>query len=394
MNSLVNKIENRQLQINQVISSIDTHAGGPSYNVTNLMRELVDMKCLCNITTIASKTPLLKDVMNEKNCFIKKKANYLNLRRHFKSICLRDADVVFHGHGIWQTPVHAMAKMAKKYNIPYVISPRGMLEPWALHNHKWGKKIILWSYQYSDLAYANCIHATAQIEANNIRNLGFKNPIAIIPNGVNLSEFPQRIVTSHKEKRTLLFLSRIHPKKGIELLVEAWSKLDNDIRNNWQVKIVGNGEKKYLTKLLKLIENKKLIGEIFFIGPKFGIDKVNTYHEVDLFILPTYSENFGNVIIEALSCGLPVITTKNTPWEELNLRNAGWWIDLGIDQLVTTLNTALKLTDIERQQMGYNGRKLVEESYSIEIVAEKMIQLYEWMLNRKEKPNFVYTNEL
>jgi len=133
--------------------------------------------------------------------------------------------------------------------------------------------------------------------------------------------------------------------------------------------------------------------EIRIIGPQFGESKLATYHRADLFVLPTYSENFGIVVAEALSCGIPVITTKGTPWEELNSCNAGWWIELGVEPFVEALKQSMQLSDEERQVMGQNGRSLVEEKYSIESVAAKMIRLYTWILKGGEKPEFVYLYE-
>lgn len=188
-----------------------------------------------------------------------------------------------------------------------------------------------------------------------------------------------------------MFLSRIHPKKGIEMLIEAWLRLDPRIKTGWQIEIAGNGDPIYIETLQRTIDEKGLRKEIQIIGPQFGEDKLATYQCADLFVLPTYSENFGIVVAEALACGIPVITTKGTPWEALNTRNAGWWIDIGAEPLVKALKQAMKLSEQELQQMGQNGRKLVEENYSIESVASKMVRLYDWILKGGEKPEFVYT---
>lgn len=264
-----------------------------------------------------------------------------------------------------------------------------MLEPWALQQNTFIKGVFLKLYQYEDLAQATCLHATAQMEAENIRNLGLKNPIAIIPNGIDLAEFPLPKYKTEKNKKTLLFLSRIHPKKGIELLIDAWQEQDATIRQQWHVEIAGNGEENYINSLQTKINNNDLQEEIRIIGALFGVDKLAAYHRADLFVLPTYSENFGIVVAEALACGVPVITTNGTPWEELNTRNAGWWIDIGVQPLVETLNKALQLSESERREMGKKGRKLVEENYSIQAVAEQMIQLYKWLLGKAPCPEFV-----
>ncbi len=246
-------------------------------------------------------------------------------------------------------------------------------------------------YQKSSLKNAACLHATAKMEADNFRKLGFTNPIAIIPNGIYIPEFPLiRPKFERIEKRKILFLSRIHPKKGIEFLIKAWYRLSFDLRNDWKVEIAGNGEASYIATLQSMINTFGLSDEIQFTGPQFGENKFAAFHNADLFVLPTFSENFGIVVTEALACGVPVITTKGTPWEELNTYNAGWWIDIGVQPLVEALKDAMKLSDEERRAMGKNGRKLVEENYSIEAVAKQMIELYQWILGQGEKPKFIF----
>ncbi|NVJ85989.1 MAG: glycosyltransferase [Algoriphagus sp.] len=375
------------MKIIHVVPSIDLSSGGPSKSVTDLSIHQALKGEKVSILTAASSNPYLKEssISNFSLVFTKKE----NLRKKLLEFLNRNEIDMLHGHGIWQMPVHWMAKASKKKNIPYIISPRGMLEPWALNVGKLKKKLALALYQRKDLAKAACIHATAKMEAENIRKLGFTNPIAVIPNGIDLAEFPLKTSGEKYGTKTLLFLSRIHPKKGIELLVEAWSQLDPKIKSGWKIELAGNGEKNYIQAIQKLIQRKGLESEITIIGPQFGQAKLEAYHRADLFLLPTYSENFGIVIAEALACGVPVITTKGTPWEELNELQAGWWIDIGTNSLKEALENALSLSDEERKEMGLKGRKLIEEKYSIEVVARQMIQLYQWILGGQEKPEFV-----
>jgi glycosyltransferase involved in cell wall biosynthesis len=376
------------MKIVHTITSIDSKGGGTSTYLQLLANKLCEKaKMVVCALDSDQKLPLAPVV---ETIFVQGTFPYLQAYSRFfvKALSKISCDL-FHGNGMWQFPVHAMVRVAKKRGLPYVISPHGMLEPWALNKGRIKKRLILALFQHKDISQAQCIHATAAAEAQNLRTLGFKNPIAVIPNGIALNEYPLRI-PRNSPQRTLLFLSRIHPKKGIELLIEAWAQLAQDKTADWKVEIAGNGEAVYIQELQQFIESKQLSQQIKIIGSQFGSDKLETYHRADLFVLPTYSENFGIVVTEALSCGVPVITTKGTPWEELETQNCGWWVDTGVEPLKQALEQALVLPQETLQAMGKNGRKLVEEKYSIEAVAEQMLALYKWILNKGEKPEFVF----
>lgn len=303
---------------------------------------------------------------------------------------IKNLDVdVFHGNGLWQSPVHYMSKIALKRKIPYIISIHGMLEPWSLTQGKLKKQLALKLFQYNDLAKAACIHATAPIEVDNIRELGLKNPIAMIPIGVRIDEFPKQIPKKESPLKKILFLSRIHPKKGIENLIDAWRLMDSSLRTNWKIEIVGNGDANYIQSLKEKIVSEKLSAQIEIKPPVFGDEKINLFRDASLFVLPTFCENFGLVIAEALASYTPVITTKGAPWEDLVTYNCGWWINIGVEPLKEVLEQALLTNESKLHQMGQNGRKLIEEKYSMEVVAHQMLKLYTWILSKKNKPNFV-----
>lgn len=380
------------MKITHCIASIDETTGGPARSSTYLVNELLRKNAIntINLFSLKSNNPVALSPLNkEKGSFQFFSSTILDYSTKLSEALKKEKVDLFHGHGIWNLPIHQMAHEAKNRNIPYLISIRGMLEPWSMGQSKWKKKLAMVLYQHDDLLKAACLHATAQMEVESIRNLGYTNPIANIPNGIDLSEYPLKNYPLSKEKKKILFLSRIHPKKGIEYLINVWEKMDKKIRNNWEIDIAGNGDTDYIKRLSNLIKEKSLQNEIKIIGSKFGTEKTGTYHSADLFVLPTHSENFGIVIAEALACGVPVITTKGTPWEELESHNAGKWIDIGENSLKLALEDLMSKTDEERQLMGENGRKLIEKNYSIESVANKMLLLYSWILNGGQKPDFV-----
>ena len=380
------------MKVIQTISSIDETTGGPARSITGLVGSLAlsDEIEKLYLFTLKSVNPLIQNLENSKVNLQFFETTFLDYSKTL-NVALQKCDVdLFHGHGIWEQPIHQMASIARKRKLPYIISVRGMLEPWSLTQGKLKKKIALLLFQYKDLQKANCLHATGKMELESIRALGFKNPIANIPNGIKIEQYPIKDFSKKSDFKKILFLSRIHPKKGIENLINCWGNLDTAIRENWIIEIVGNGDENYINSLQKIIIEKNMEHQITIIGPVFGNEKVNCYQSADIFVLPTYSENFGIVIAEALCCGVPVITTKGTPWEELEEVNAGRWIDIGEEPLKKALYELMMKSYLQRETMGRNGRKLIEERYSIEAVAKKMKQLYEWILFKENKPDFVY----
>lgn len=378
------------MKILHVISSLDLSIGGPAKSVSDLSLYLAKNGQDITVFTTESDNPYSIDYIYPNLRFIFVSAN--EFKQQLNDLIRNEKFDILHGHSLWSMHVHYLSVIAQKNNIPYVITPRGTLEPWALNAKKWKKRIAMLLYQRKDLKKAACIHATAVMEAANIRSLGFKNPIAFIPNGVDIPDSYFTRSTKKEDKRTILFLSRIHPKKGIEFLISAWEKIDITIRKDWQIKIVGAGDENYISSLKKLISLSALENEIQLIGPLYGTDKSEVLSNAELFVLPTYSENFGVVVAEALLYGVPVITTVGTPWEELNTHNAGWWIEIGVEPLVKALLHSMQLSETERRAMGENGKKLVVSNYSIQSVASKMVDLYKWMLDKNSDSSFLYQN--
>lgn len=376
------------IKISHVIKSIDLETGGPARSTTHLINELNEVNPNLHITlnTFDSNYPIINQFEN-KNSIIFFKSNY-GFYSGLRNNLIKSNYSLLHGQGIWEFPVHLMSSLAREFRVPYIISPRGMLEPWSLNQKKVKKRIAMLLFQKKDLQMADCIHATANSEAKNLRVLGFTNPIAIIPNGINLLDYPD-FNKINNTKRKLLFLSRIHEKKGIELLINSWNELDSSYTKNWRIEIIGSGKDDYIQKLRDLINKYQLDSSIEISKSVYGIEKLKKYQSSDLFVLPSYSENFGIVIAEALACKLPVITTKGVPWSELNLLGCGEWIDIGLEPLKESLKRMLLKSNDELLKMGTIGRNLIIEKYSMKSTAEKMNRLYQWILKKECKPEYV-----
>lgn len=289
-----------------------------------------------------------------------------------------DYDVV-HIHDLWSPWLVKIELHFKRKGISVVWSPHGTLTPWALR-YKWFKKKMAWVlYQRYALARADLIHVTTETEVENVRLLGLKNSVVVAPLGVEISPLKPRMRCI---KKTILFLSRVHPQKGLFNLIDAVAQLPSTLFEKWQLFIAGPNENGFVSKVLARAEAENARLTIKYLGPVFGEVKDALYRNADLFVLPTYSENFGSVIIEALAQELPVITTKGAPWRELESWRCGWWIDIGVEPLVKILKEAMELSDAERYAMGVRGRGLVVEKYQWPAICHKMAESYRRIINK------------
>ena len=291
---------------------------------------------------------------------------------------------VIHDHGLWLPTNVWSAVCAAWTGTSRVVTPRGMLEPWALQ-HGARKKRVAWHlYQRYALQQADQIHVTSTMEKEHVEGLGVSLPVAVIPNGVEIpAEDP--ISTPH-EGCTALFLSRIHPKKGLPMLLDAWA----DLRpQDWSLTLVGPGENGHRDALWEQVQRKGLGDAVRFVGPVSDEEKWSYYRQADLFVLPTHSENFGIVVAEALASGTPVLTTTAAPWEELVTYDCGWWVAPEREAIAGALRDAVSRSPAERASMGSRGRALVEERYSWERVAQQMLQAYDWLLRGGTPPGCI-----
>ncbi len=281
---------------------------------------------------------------------------------------------VVHINGCWQPQLLFFQRAAQSLRIPVVLSPHGMLEPWILRRHYWTRKWpAIQLYQRGLVKRADYLHATADTEKDNLLRLGWNSRVTVIPNAVNIEDLP--IKDNWSPKRRILFMSRLHVKKGIELLLEALSHLKPDLEG-YEVIIAGEGEPDYVEMLKKAAISFGLSEVVKFIGGVYGAEKVSLLQSADFFVLPTYSENFGIVVAEALACGTPVITTQGTPWKELEDYACGWYIQVGLGALENRLQKAISVPEEELKRMGLHGRKLVENKFTVQAVAQKFLGIY------------------
>lgn len=294
---------------------------------------------------------------------------------------------VIHLHGLWKYTSLVAWWWAKAHGCPYIVSPHGMLEPWSLTQSRIKKWMANQLYQGACLRQAMCIRATSKMEVESIRLAGYRTPIALVPNGVEIPAKPlPRFPRESGRPRRVLFLSRIHRKKGLINLVKAWEALHPV---GWELLIVGPDEEGHLAEVKAAVAECRLQEQILFPGEVWGEEKNRLYCSSDLFVLPTFSENFGLVVAEALSCEVPVITTRAAPWHELEEERCGWWIDTGVAPLVAALREALAMAPDELHEMGVRGRQLIEDRYTWEPIGHAIVEVYDWMLGKQPKPGCI-----
>lgn len=372
-------------------NSIDMEDGGPSRSVPILAKGLSSIGVDTVLMSCFSSN-MNKHLIEGTNVALKVIPTNITYNDLEDEILSGNYDLI-HCQNLWDPIYNKIAKIARKYDIPYMMTPRGCLEPWAYQGQGFikniKKKLAMMLYQKRDLQKSVCILATANMEADNIRRLGIKTPIAIVPNGIDVSEYKCRSVDFKASvKKQLMFLSRIHQKKGIEFLINAWEQLHTKYPD-WNIIIAGNGEESYIKQLKDMILLKKLQNCVQIIPPVFGESKRRLYYESSLFILPTYSENFGMVIAEAMSCGVPCITTNGTPWQELNDKNLGWCIELNQKNLISTISKAIDLGVDTLFDIGQSCSKHIYDTYQYTEVAAKNKAVYDWIVNGSSKPDFV-----
>lgn len=349
-----------------------------------------------------------------------------------------------HIHSLWAPFSHRAALWARRSAIPYVLSAHGMLAPWALR-HKWLKKRLAWLlYQRRDLMGAAMFHVTAESEIGWLRGLGFRQPCALVPLGAELPAVDLEQERRRGDRKTVLFVGRIYPVKGLVNLIRAFAAVTRArCGAPWMLVLAGPdqaGHKRELITLgrqlgltiqdcssaedaAKLEGVRRSDSDVIFTGAVYGDAKDSIYRAADLFVLPSFTENFGAVVADALSYGIPVITTKGTPWAELQgvseearretceslaggaeqgcdrgreqpaaenervggggpnsarepLGRCGWWVDIGVEPLAAALREAMDMPEDERRAMGRRGRTLVETKYAWSAIAQRMRSAY------------------
>lgn len=304
---------------------------------------------------------------------------------------------IMHISGTWLHPTYAASRIARANNTPYVLRPAGGLEPWRLRSSRLKrlkKTVYLNLVGKSMMQGAACLHACSVQEAEHFRQVGYRGPITIIPNGVDISEFTsgdrseaEAYWPELKERPVVLFMSRLSREKGLDQLIPAWADLVKSAPyKDTMLVIAGPDDRGYRKVVEGIIDRYNVGSQVCMTGMVRDRRKLALLRRADIFVLPSYSENFGIVVVEALACGTPVITTKGTPWEQLQEVDAGRWVLPREAELARALKELLDMSESERHAMGHRGRELVLEKYNWNNIVRQFVSVYNCIAQGKDVP--------
>lgn len=303
---------------------------------------------------------------------------------------------LLHLHGLWMYPSAASRQWSQRQQKPTVITPHGMLDPWAVRNAHWKKRIAGWLYENAHLRGAACLHALCAAEAEAIRAYGLRNPICIIPNGINPpaampAEPPPWQATLPDDAKVLFYLGRLHPKKGLPHLLRAWAAAHSagEHADPWHLVIAGWAQGGHETELKAQAQQLGIQNRVHFVGPQFNAAKHVSYHCADACILPSFSEGLPMTVLEAWSYGLPVLMTPQCNLPEGFQAEAALPIDPEPEHIARGLTTLFAMTDHERTAMGERGQALIAQRFTWPHIAEQMLSVYRWVLGQGDKPDCV-----
>ena len=398
------------MKVIQVVPSIGKEAAGPSYSVPGLCRGL-------QANGVTTELHFLDDVPEHLTDASYRIVNYLRRDRiGFSSSPTMERGLkaaspisdVIHSNGLWRMPNVYPLWACKGTRCKLVVAPRGTLATWSLKKGWLKKKIFGWLLQNAVLRNADMFHATSEKEYEEIRALGYKQPVAIVPIGMEVptrseqlrvasGQFPDGLTTEgasrqlplateNERLKRIVFFGRVHKVKAVDHLVKAWGQLQESLPD-WELVIAGpdcgaKGE-------LETIIAEEQIPRVRFVGEINGQAKYDFLTDADIYVLPSHTENFGITVAEALACGTPTIASQGTPWEGIETEKCGKWVPIGVAPLAEALRELTSLTDNERATMGERGRTWIQRDFSWDGIGAKMKAAYAWLLGKGEKPDFV-----
>jgi glycosyltransferase involved in cell wall biosynthesis len=386
----------RPLRPLHVIAGLDPAYGGPSYSVPRLCEALAAAGAEPVLLSVAAERDPAGDILSSypDRRFAQDLTRVPGLRAlrcsAGFSAALNEAAVVadvVHDHGLWLLPNLQAGWAAAGAGKAFVVSPRGMLNPAALAFSATRKRVFWKLLQGPVVRRAVCLHATSGQEYAELRALGLRHPIAVIANGIDLPEEERGEGPASERtarERTVLSLGRMHPQKGLEMLLQAWAAIEK-AHPFWRLLLIGPGDDRYIGKLRAMSRHLGL-GRVSFEPAVYGAAKGDAYRAADFFVLPSPKENFGLTAAEALAAGRPVIATTGTPWRRLQAEGCGWCVAAAPETLIAALTAAMAMPRPALREMGGRGRAWMAREFSWHRAACDMGAVYAWLVGRGERP--------
>lgn len=370
------------------VASIQNESAGPSYTVPSLCgglaRNGVDVQLHVLDSVPERKREYAVATYERRRLPVWALGRSPEMLRRFKEE-LKVCDIV-HNNGIWMMPNVYPAIAKRGTDCKLVFCPRGGLSRTALGRSRL-KKFLMGHFggQYMALRETDMFHAASMKELQEIRALGYRQPIALVPNGIDVPQVAHRPFKATDRK--IAFFGRIHETKAVDHLVSAWGNIAARYPD-WSLDIAGPDCG--AVPMLKAMISERSIPRVSFVGELHGEEKYKFLASADIYVLPSLTENFGITIAEALACGTPVIASRGCPWEGLVEKDCGWWIDIGVDALTAQLEAALATAPSALHAMGERGKEWMASDYSWDGIAKKMLSAYEWLCHGGAKPDCVH----
>lgn len=383
------------MNIIHIIENLDNSYGGPARSVPLLVKYLNKLDVKNKIFTIKVYEKEINTILETSNIDVIK-VPLEGIKKIKYSSKLEDEiikeinqDTIIHVHTVWTYPAYIGYKIAKKHNLPFIVSTRGTMYKWALNQSKLVKSLAMLIFQKNMFKTADIIHITESNEKKALEDLGIYNKIALIPNGMELDNKFDGLdndilnkINYDTSKKYIMFLGRIVHNKGLHYLINSYTKLKAKYIDI-EILVVGEVEDKKYFNGIKKVEGAH------FLGALDGMEKHTLLSISSLFVLPSRTENFGMAIAEAMSYKIPVITTTGTPWKEIKDKDAGWWVELSQVNIDNALEEALHCSKKELKAKGCKSFDIIKH-YTWDKQALKMKQTYENILNNKESKQCIY----
>jgi glycosyltransferase involved in cell wall biosynthesis len=372
------------MKVHYVVPSL-TEIGGPAYTIPVLARGLtragVDLTVHTHSAPFEASGPPVR--VHRESGLLRFLGSSVGLHRALHDVAA-DGEAIIHSHGMWRLHSLYAGEAVRGTRSRHVVTPDGTLYPSALRHRKWRKSLFWRLGQARVLEEAACIHVVTEQERQHVRALGLLVPIAIVPWGV--TPRPARRTPADFAPRKVLCIARMHPLKGLDVLLRAWHRLGAST-GGWQLQLVGPDSSGFESRLRELAGSLQ-VQNVAFVGYVSAEQREELYRRASLFVLPSHGESWSVAITDAFAHGLPAIVTPQTPWRRVQARGCGWCVEPKVGALAEALDDALGLSDAERAEMGDRARRWMRE-FEWPRITEMMADTYRWLLGHAPRPDHV-----